>query len=128
MAHVYIWIGQIDSDKHEHYFVNQPSDDDDAPHNQFAHDQGETSFDNDCVEISYLADPMPVRAFVDGHFYSECYLDQVVARAAELGMDRINAFVLSTEEEFSKPTSVNRDGLHLEYLGTFEYDESLDEL
>lgn len=122
-----IWIGQVDGERHKHYFENQElpegEDDDGMPYNEFARDQGETVFDFDFVEISYLTESEDVRSFVDGHSYFETYLDQVVARAKRLGMEKINVFILAGDDQFSNPQSVKRDGIRLEYLGKFEYED-----
>lgn len=121
MQKVHLWIGQLDGTKHEHYFADRPPEDEDGfMHNQFARDQGELAIDYDFTEISFLDDMQDVRSFVDGHSYSESYIDAVVALAGKSDMKQINAFVLANAKEFSNPHSVSRDGLRLEYLGEFD--------
>lgn len=117
----HIWVGVFDSDAPDDYFVEQYSDDDDAPLNRFAAEQGETFYDHDWLEISYLdaSESIDVRSFVDGHSYSKDYLDAVVAKTAALGIDRINVFVLADKNEFSDPKTITGDNYRLEYLGKF---------
>lgn len=64
----HIWIGQIDGDRYENYFVNQPfRDGGKLSYNEFAQDQGETVLDYDVVEISYPNEQLEVREFVGMH-------------------------------------------------------------
>ena len=124
MQKVHLWIGQMDGDKHEFYFIDQPPEDEHGfLHNEFARDQNELSIDYDFTEISFLDDRKDVREFVSGHSYSESYLDVLVDRANQLGLEQVNVFVLANSDEFSNPTSIERDGLRLEYLGLFDCDD-----
>ncbi|GAA5510697.1 hypothetical protein Rcae01_06207 [Novipirellula caenicola] len=117
----HIWIGVFDSGAPDDYFVEHYSDDDDAPINLFAAEQDETFYDHDWLEISFVdaSESTDVRLFVDGHSYSEDYLDAVVEKAAGLGIERINVFVLADKNEFSSPRSVVGEKYRLEYLGEF---------
>jgi hypothetical protein len=116
-----IWIGQFGPCAPEEYFVQKYNEDDDAASCQFAADQGVSSFDYDFVEISWGGDCMEdVRRFIDGHSYSEAYIDQVVAKASELGVKEINVFVLGKKEDFPHPRSVFGDDFKLWYCGDFD--------
>ena len=114
----HIWLGLFGPDSPETYFV-QTYVDDETPLSQFGAEQGERSFDYDLVEISFPNDPLPVRDLVDGHSYSESYLDSVVKKAAELGIVEANVFVLADKDEFASPRSVTGPGYKLWYLGEF---------
>jgi hypothetical protein len=114
----HIWIGQFRPDSPDTYFVQEYVDDE-SPHCQFAAEQGDICFDYDFVEISFPNDPRPIREFVDGHSYSEFYLDAVVQKAAALGVTEANVFVLANKEEFTAPRSVVGPGYKLWYLGEF---------
>ena len=120
----HIWVGVFASDAPDDYFVEQYSDDDDAPLNQFAAEQGENFYDNDWLEISYLdaSESEDVRSFIDGHSYSDDYLDAVVEKTTLLGIDQINVFVIADKGEFSDPKTVKGDNYRLEYLGEFKCD------
>lgn len=120
-----IWIGIFEDNAPEDYFVEMYSDDDDAPLNQFAKEQGETFYDHDWLEVSNvdMSESTDVRSFVSGHSYSDQYVDEVCERARSKGIDSINVFVMCVEEdEFSNPRSATGDGYRLEYLGEFDYE------
>ena len=116
----HLWLGQFGPDAPEDFFEEQYDREDDEPLSQFAASQGETWYDHDFVEISYLDDLQEVRALVDGHSYSESYLDSVVAKAAALGIDQANVFVFADKEQFAGPCSASGPGYQLWYLGEFE--------
>ncbi len=125
MHQVHLWIGQVDGMKYENYFMDWPPEDEHGfMQNEFAKSQGELCLDFDFVEISFVDDYEDVRSFVDGHSYSDSYLDALVGRAEELGMREINVFVLANEDQFSNPQSVERADLRLVYLGVFDCDDS----
>jgi hypothetical protein len=123
MGKYHIWIGRFGPKAPEDYFVQSRDDGSGAPLCQFAADQGAWSFDYDFVEISYLLEPRDLRAFVDGHSYSEQYLEEVLAVAAAHGVDQANVFVLAPVDEFPKPRSVTGKDHTLWYLGEFECDD-----
>jgi Immunity protein 22 len=114
----HIWLGLFGPEAPDNYFVQEYLDDE-TPQSQFGAEQGQHSFDYDFVEISFPNEPRPVRALVDGHSYSESYLDVVVQKAIELGINQANVFVLANKDEFESPRSVNGPGYELWYLGEF---------
>ena len=115
----HIWLGKFGPKSPESYFVQQ-FENDDAPMCQFAAEQEEQYFDYDFVEISFPDEARSIRLLVDGHSYSESYLELVVKKAAKLEIAEANVFVLANEDEFAKPRSVSGEGYHLWYLGKFE--------
>ncbi len=117
----HIWIGVFASDAPEDYFEEQYGDDD-APINRFAAEQGESFYDHDLTEISYLdaVDAADIRSFVAGHSYSDDYPDTVCQRGAALGIKNINVFVLADKNEFENPRTVVGPNYRLEYLGEFK--------
>ena len=120
----HIWIGRFGPAAPEDYFVLQPCDDDfDGPRCRFAADQGETSFDYDFVEISFVDEMASVRSFVEGHSWWESYIDQVEKLATELGIREINVFVLGDTREFQHPRSASGPDYELWYLGEFERED-----
>jgi hypothetical protein len=115
-----IWIGRFGPTAPEFYFV-QKYDDDEVPSCQFAADQGVNRFDYDFVEISWVDDGMKdVRSFINGHSYSDAYIDQVVAKASEFGVKEINVFVLGDKSYFPSPRSVFGPDFRLWYCGEFD--------
>ena len=114
----HIWLGLFAPEAPETYFVQEYVDDE-TPQSQFGAEQEQHSFDCDFVEISFPNDPRPVRDLVDGHSYSESYLDAVLRKAAELGITKANVFVLANKDEFESPRSVTGPGYNLWYLGEF---------
>ena len=114
----HVWLGLFGPSAPDSYFV-QDYTDDKKPRCQFAAEQGEHSFDYDFVEISFPIDPLPVRALVDGHSYSDSYLDLVDQKARELDITQVNVFVLASKEQFSAPRTVIGSDYQLWYLGEF---------
>ena len=118
----HVWIGVFDDDAPDDDFEEHDNqDDEDAPLNQFAADQGETWYDHDRVEFSFvdITEAKDVRSLVVGRSYSDDYVDAVVAKAAALDITAINVFVLAEQDEIDHPRSVARAGLRLEFLGEF---------
>ena len=114
----HIWLGQFGPDSPDRYFVQEDADDK-TPQSRFGAEQGQLYFDYDFVEISFPNDSRPVRDLVDGHSYSESYLDSVVQKAAELGISEANVFVLANKDQFKSPRSVTGPAYRLWYLGEF---------
>jgi hypothetical protein len=115
----HIWLGLFGPSAPETYFVQKYVDDETPPSRFGAEQQQPYSFDYDFVEISFPNDPRPVRELVDGHSYSESYLDAVVRKATELGITEANVFVLANKDEFESPRTVTGPGYKLWYLGEF---------
>ena len=116
----HLWLGQFGPDAPADFFEECYGREDDEPFSQFAASQGETSYDHDFVEISYLEEMESVRTLVDGHSYSESYLDAVLSKAASLGIAAANVFVFADKEQFTAPRSASGPGYQLWYLGEFE--------
>jgi hypothetical protein len=114
----HIWLGLFGPDSPETYFVQEYVDDE-TPQSQFGAEQEEHYFDYDFVEISFPNDPGPIRELVDGHSYSESYLERVIQNADELGIKEANVFVLANKDQFASPRSVTGRGYKLWYLGEF---------
>lgn len=117
----HVWVGVFADDAPEDYFTERYGDDD-PPVNRFAQEQGEWFYDHDWVEISLLppSDAVDPRTLALRHSYGERYADAVAARAADLGLERVNLFVLADRDEFDAPRSVEGPGYRLVYLGTFD--------
>jgi hypothetical protein len=118
MESSHIWLGRFGPQAPASYFEEQ-HEDDAAPRSQFCSEQGEKWCDYDFVEISFLEEPESIESLVDGHSYSESYLNLVKAKAAELGIVEANVFVLADKGEFDSPRTVSGAGYHLWYLGEF---------
>jgi len=114
----HIWLGLFSPDAPDTYFV-QKWVDDETPQSQFGAEQEQPVFDYDFVEISFPNEPRPVRALVDGHSYSESYVDALVQKAMELGITQANVFVLAEKDQFQRPRSVSGPSYKLWYLGEF---------
>lgn len=114
----HIWLGQFGSGAPEKYFVQEYVDDD-TPQSQFGAEQEQHSFDYDFVEISFPNDPLTVHDLVDGHSYSESYIEAVIQKATELGITEVNVFVLANKDQFDAPRSVVGPGYKLWYLGEY---------
>lgn len=114
----HLWLGVFGPDSPEAYFVQEYVDDD-TPQSQFGAEQGQSYFDYDFVEISFPNNPCAVRELVNGHSYSESYIDAVIGKAAELGITEVNVFVLANKDQFDSPRSVTGPVYKLWYLGEF---------
>lgn len=127
----HIWVGQFRDNAPENYFLDPNSSEeahaayearDYELFNQFAEEQGESSLDYDFCEVSFVewAEGEDPREFIDGHSYSESYLEEVVALVKKLKMRKINVFILASEGQVKAPKSVKGKGYRLEYLGIFD--------
>lgn len=117
-----IWLGQFDDSAPEDFFsVSGGSECNDKPR-RFVESQGESWYDLDFVEISWLNELIQVDELVSGHSYAEQYLAPVVEVARESGMEKANVFVLATVDQFSKPCSTAGKGYRLELIGEFTYE------
>jgi hypothetical protein len=70
----HIWLGQFGPKAPRSYFDEQ-YETDDAALSLFGAEQGEQRYDHDWVEITYLDELQAVQLLVDGHSYSDAYLD-----------------------------------------------------
>lgn len=118
----HIWVGQFGPDAPKNYFSeNRDRDEDVDPMNMFAKEQGQLYFDYDFTEISFLdwiKAEIP-KKFIEGHSYSESYIEIVAQLCDERKIDRINVFVIANEDQFRKPKTVLGAGYRLEYLWAF---------
>lgn len=116
----HLWIGRFGPSAPEEYFVQQRNDDDeDAPLSPFAGDMGEIFIDYDFAEISYIEEFQDVREFIDGHSYSDQYIDEVVAKAKDLGVAQINVFVMVAKDQIATARTATGNDFNLWYLGEF---------
>lgn len=117
----HIWLGQFGESAPSDFFVERYDRDDDEPLSAFAASQGEVWYDHDFVEMSYVLDLLDIASLVTGHSYADQYLEEVVARARQQGIDRANGFILATAAEFKEPCTLIGAGYRLWYLGTVIY-------
>ncbi len=119
----HIWVGIFKDNAPEDYFTdNSGSEPDyDKPMNLFSKEQGVLYFDYDFTEISYLhwKDAEEPRSFIDGHSYSDSYINKVSEICKAKNINKINVFIIADEDQFDSPRTVTGEGYHLEYLGLF---------
>ena len=116
----HIWLGRFRSDAAVgEYFDERIYEDDEAPMNRFAEDQGVIFYDHDWVERSYC-ETSDLRGLVRGHSYSDDYLEEVTKLAREREIEGANVFVLADVNEFQSPRSIESRDYRLWYLGTFK--------
>lgn len=118
----HIWLGEFKGNAPEDFFEEHYDREDDEPLSAFAKSQGQIWYNHDFIEISYLDEPERVATLVDGHSYSEQYLQKVIIHAENLGIHKANVFVLAYKNEIMTPSTVEGVGYKLWYLGEFECD------
>ncbi|MFN8454598.1 MAG: immunity 22 family protein [Anaerolineae bacterium] len=117
----HLWLGFFATEAAlETYFEEKYPDDrdDNTPLNRFAQDQGETFYDHDWVEYSFDSSG-DLRKLIQGHSYSQDYLNQVIALAQARGLTGANTFIMADQAEFTQPKSIEGEGYRLWYLGLF---------
>ena len=117
----HIWVGLFAKSLEGYFEEIYPEDDDEIPISKFAEEQGQLYYDHDFVELSFLKKPTGLRKLIDGHSYSDQYIDAVIEAAAKVGFESANVFVMGDSEEFEAPRSVEGEDYQLTYLGVFEY-------
>ena len=120
MERSHIWLGTFLSEHAlDQYFEENFDDDNDAaPINRFAADQGETFIDHDRVERSFLQTDN-LRLLIRDHSYSEDYLEDVIRVAEANAYAEVNTFVMADEGEIAAPKSIDQSDYKLWYLGVF---------
>ena len=123
MEKCHIWLARFASEEAlDAYFEeNYDKEDDDEPINKFALDQGETFYDHDWVERSFEGGG-DLRTLIDGHSYSENYIDEVIKLAGERKIEGANAFIMADRNEFENPKAVEAADYQLWYVGVFSCD------
>ena len=116
----HIWLGQFSTNAPNDFFKERYDREDDEPLSPFAESQGETWYDHDFMEISYLLDPLPISRLVAGHSYAEQYLEAVLSKASSIGLEGANVFIMASKRLFKSARSVEGVGFRLWYLGEYE--------
>ena len=115
----HIWLGRFSSNQLLDEYFEEQYDDDDAPINAFAADQGESYYDHDWVELGF-DESCDLRALIVGASYSSDYLSKVISRASELEITTANTFILADAQQFPEPKSVEGEGYKLWYVGAYK--------
>lgn len=117
----HIWLGLFSDNAPADFFVERYDREDDEPLSPFSESQGEIYYDHDFVEISYLNSPVNIAELVEGHSYSEQYLDSVLVAARAAEISTANVLVLASEDQFPSATMATGEGYKLWHLGKFTY-------
>ena len=116
----HIWLAVFPSETaFDEYFAESYSEDDESPINAFARDQGQNYYDHSWVERTFTKDA-DLRGVIDGHSYSDDYIDKVIQKASADQIESANTFIMADVEEFSSPRSVEADAYRIWYLGKYE--------
>ncbi len=120
MEKSHIWLGEFPSEDalNTYFEETYDDDDDDAPINGFAADQGERFYDHDWVERGFVAHGS-LEQLIVRHSYSKDYIEMVIADAEARGIVEANTFILADQSEFSDPKSVQGNDYTLWYLGIY---------
>lgn len=120
MEEVHIWLGDFPSDDALHDYLEEAydEDDDDAPINRFAAEQEVSFYDVDFLESGF-DESGDLKSLIEGHSYSETYLDDLTAAAESEGIEHANTFIMVDAGEIEEPQSVSGDDYQLTYLGIF---------
>lgn len=116
-----IWLGDFPSEEYlrEYFDENYDEEDDDAPMNKFAEDQGESFYNHDWLEWSYN-DSGNLRHLMIHHSYSTDYIEEVMQLATKKELSGINTFIMADKSEFSSPQSIEGETYSLYYIGEFK--------
>jgi hypothetical protein len=117
----YIWIGQFTDEAPEDFFEEKYGRDDE-PLSQFANSQGQSWYDHDFVEISYLDSLEPIASLIDGHSYFDQYQTALLHVTQAKKIVEANVFVLASKDQFSSPRTASGIGYDLWFMGSFSYD------
>ena len=115
----HIWLGVFESEEHLDDYFEEQYEEDDAPINRFAADQGEMYYDHDWVERGFCKSG-ELHELIDGASYSHDYLQEVIAAATKLGIQSANTFILADSNEFDDPKAVDTAEYRLWYIGRFK--------
>lgn len=121
IKNAHIWVGQFKSAKALEKYLEEvfDEDDEDAPINPFAADQGETFYDHDLVFAEFVKKATPQSLMACWEFPKKS-IDAVVKAIEALGVEGLNCSFIADEGEFSKPKSVKKKDYQLWYLGKFK--------
>ena len=120
------WIGKFKFWGPRKYFIQKPYRENKSSCG-FSKSQGIEYFDYDFVEISFVDELKPVKKFVNGHSYSEEYLDWLVNEAKKQDISMINVFVFNSGAScLETPGSAKGFGYNLHYMGEFEFENGID--
>jgi len=122
------WIGNFESrDVYFNFFGEAPNfyqDEDDTEEkyiSKFAESQDVNWIDHDFMESGFEDDN---EAFVEKfkkYSYSDQWIQEVSAKASEIGLNKINTVVFISKGRIQKPTSVFTPEFSLQYIGQIEY-------
>jgi hypothetical protein len=115
----HVWVGMFESEEQLDAYFEEQYEDDDAPINRFAADQGEMYYDHDWVERAFCQSG-DLHKLIDGASYSCDYMQDVIVAATKLGIQSANTFILADSEEFDDPKAVDTAERRLWYIGKFK--------
>lgn len=120
-----IWVGKFKSKKDfSGYLAETYGEDDNRPISQFAADLGETFYDHDFIESTFVKVPYDHAELFAGLSYSKSYFEAAKAKIEEFGIDDANVVILSFENGIASPRSATGDRYQLQYLGSFLFDSA----
>jgi hypothetical protein len=122
----HFWLGHFPNEKRVAEYLAEVYDEDDedrehTPLSQFARDQGEKWYDHDFMEHGFKKNAKSVDDLVNGYSYYEQWSAELVRRAAEAGLTKVNMLLFIGKDQIDIPRSVEGDGYNLYYMGTIKY-------
>ena len=110
----------------EDYFTYDFAGGDNDPWNRFSSDFGFGYYDDDFVE-NYFDEPekcsLPVRELIAPLSYSSSFIDAVVQRAKELGLEETSYLFLIYNFKYDPTITRKQKSAIFQFLGTFLFNE-----
>ncbi len=116
-----VWLGKAENKRRYSAFLKEQYGDDSRPISEFAASQGETFYDHDFVESEFNAKWRTLDDALLALSHSASYASELRAKVKTFDHN----FTLATfEDDFKNPTSYQATGIQIDFLGSFEYDDT----
>ena len=123
---VSVWISQVNySEIPDDYWTPDPSDEDEAPWDQFSTDFGFGYYDNDFVESFCQDDHSKATIYEQLKYlsYSQSFIEEVEQSAREREISETSyVFLMYNFKYDTNITKIEKSNYFI-YLGTFDYDK-----
>ena len=113
-----VWIGTATDQSRVERLLDESYGTDD-PISEFAATQGETFYDHDFIDWKFVPEG-GLKNLVVGVSFSESFATELINVA---GNRSANIAIFAFEDDFSQPQSAKVDGIELQYVGRFAYDQ-----
>jgi hypothetical protein len=120
-----IWVGTFPTATALAGYLAETHSDDSVPISRLAADMGQRFCDHDFLEHSFHDAPSSdIRARLEPHSFSRAYVEAAAAAFESAAAPSFNTILLVWGKRIAHPSSVQRDGYRLQYLGRFRCNPS----